>query len=240
VTMSATSQSMVRPISDEDATPAPRTPSAVETRFAQRLPQFITMFFSFTMVGFFKTFTDTFHFTTGPAIDLGNGSQDLVMVAFLATLFWIVTAWLGYSVLIERYPYTADLGRFFFDVARFALLNFQMNFTFLAGQISSFQVYIFGLALWHLLMVGWYAARSNQVPKTEHRAEARRDIASHGIRCGTYLALGLIYYLAVAGRASQPDAMVLRYVVAGITFVLMTVWNLQRVIELRTRVVATA
>lgn len=214
------------------------TPGA-EARFAQRLPQLITMFFSFTMVGFFKTFTDTFHFTTGPAIDWRDPSQVLILVSFLMTLFWIVTAWLGYSVLIERRPYTADLGRFFFDVARFSLLNFQMNFSFLAGQISSFQVYIFSIALWHGMMAGWYVQRFGRAP-SEAKDEVHADAASHGVRFATYVALGLVYYFEVALRPDQPGAQVLRIAIAALTFGVMFVWNATRIRNLTVRILTAS
>jgi len=232
--MSVSSRPVTDSISAEKDAKAPRVPSAIETGFVQRLPQFITMFFSFTMVGFFKNFADTFHFTTAPSFDWKNGSQDLVVAAFFVTLFWIVTAWVGYSMLITRHPYTLDLGRFFFDVARFSLLNFQMSFTFLAAQIAYFQVYIFSIALWHAMMMGWYRWQAGELPSGA-RAEQQKDATSHGMRFATYLVLGLLYYFLVALRVGQPGAELLRYVIAGATFVMMTVWNVRRIRELTAR-----
>ena len=234
--MSVTSRPVSQPGAAEKAVAAPHVPSAVETNFLSRLPLFITMFFSFTMVGFFRTFSDTFHFTTAPAIDFHNGSQVLILVAFFVTLLWIVTAWVGYSMLISRYPYTLDLGRFFFDVARFSLLNFQMSFTFLAGQAAYFQVYIFSIALWHAMMLGWYLSRTRQGAEGV-KAKSQKDAVSHGLRAATYLVLGLLYYYGVALRLGQPGAEVLRYVIAAATFAMMTMWNLRRIRELTARAV---
>ena len=208
------------------------------SRFLPHLQQFVTMFFTFTMVGYFKQFSDTFHLSTKPAIDFSDSSQVLILVSFFVTLFWIVTAWLGYNMLTERYPYTLDFSRFFFDVARFSLLNFMMSFAFLAGAIASFHVYILSFALWHGMMVGWNVVQAGKATDSERRREAQKDLASHGVRAGTYLVLGLAYYFAVATRSGQPDASVWRYVIAAAVFGVTILWNTRRIAEMRARAVA--
>jgi hypothetical protein len=235
--VTAVSQPVPVPQAADKTAQAAHVPTPIEARFVARLPQFITMFFSFTMVGFFRTFTDTFHFTTAPSFNIRDGSQDLIVISFFVTLFWIVTAWIGYSMLIERYPYTLDLGRFFFDIARFSLLNFQMNFAFLAGQIAYFQVYIFSIGLWHAMMMFWYILRARRPAGTGGRPEAQRDAVSHGLRMGTYVVLGLLYYFLVATRVALPGANVLRFVIAGVTFAIMVAWNFRRIREITARAV---
>jgi hypothetical protein len=205
------------------------------SRFLPHLQQFVTMFFTFTMVGYFKNFSDTFHLTTNPSIDFRNVSQVLILISFIVTLYWIVTAWLGYNMLIERHPYTMDLGHFFFDVARFSLLNFIMSFAFLAGSITSFQVYIFALALWHAMMIGWYIVQAGNATNSAAKGEARKDMASHGVRFSTYFILGLIYYFAVATQPDQPNAQLYRCVIAGAVFLITIVWNSRRIVEIRAR-----
>lgn len=214
--------------------------SGSSVRFLQRLPQFITLFFSLTMVNAFRLLADTYSWPTGPQFDLSNSSHVLIALSFSATLFWIVTAWLGYSLLTERYPYTLDLYRFLFDVVRFSMIFALMNLAFLAGRIESYHNFILTLGLWHALMAGWYLWRLHEIKDVARHQETQRDAASHGMRFATYLILGVAYYFGVATRVTDPSAEILRYIIVAATLLLMMWWNIRRIRDFKERLVREA
>ncbi|HLI50288.1 MAG TPA: hypothetical protein VKU87_00745 [Thermomicrobiaceae bacterium] len=203
------------------------------TRFLGRLPQLITFFFSLTLVNGFRVLSDTYHWTTQPSFKFNDPGQYLIAVSFVVTLVWIVTAWLGYSLLIERVPYTLGFGRFFFDVARFSLMFALLNFTFLAGQKNGYQIYLFTLAIFHFMMVAWYFDQERQTTDATRQKMYGGDVRSHGFRALTYLVLGLVFYFGVATRSTGTGTDSLRYAILIVTFVLMTVWNVRRLADLR-------
>ena len=141
-------------------------------RYLQRLPTLITFFFSVMLVTVFRELSVTFHWTTDPSFDINNPSHILIVVAFLATLFFVVSVWLAYSLLIERFPYTLHYGVFFFDVARFSILFIIFNFAFLAGNPPHYVDYILMLVLWHVMMAGWHAHRLRHIQGVERQERA--------------------------------------------------------------------
>jgi len=207
--------------------------SRPSTRFLQRLPQLITFFFSLTLVNGFRILADTFHWSTQPTFDFGDPSQVLVVVSFFVTLFWIVTAWLGYSLLVERYPYTLDLTRFFFDVARFCLMFAVLNFAFLAGKGTSYHVYVFTVALFYLMMALWNVREAGRIGEAARRREREGDARGHGVRFLTFLAIGLVYYLGVTLGLAGSASLAVRYCTIIASFAALVVWNLRRISELR-------
>lgn len=208
------------------------TPTAT-ARFLQRLPQFITLFFSITLVNGFRIFADTFHWSTQPTFDFRDPSQLMVAASFILTLFWVVTAWLGYSLLIERYPYTLHFSRFFFDVARFVIMFALINFSFLAGKAESYHIFVFTLAISHLLMTGWHIEQIRNAEGIEQRRERQSDARGHALRFFTYLLLGLLYYFGVAVRSGEGFSEAVHYGIVVMTLVAMTVWNVKRLSELK-------
>ena len=206
-------------------------------RYLQRLPTLITFFFSVMLVTFFREFMVTFKLTTGPVFDLSTPANVLIVISFIATLFFVVSVWLSYSLLIERFPYTLDYSVFFFDVIRFSVLYFIFSFSFLAGNPPNYFYYIGALAVFHLLMVGWHTNRLRHYQGTE-RTERVADIRGHLLRAGTYFLLAVIYYVTVTLRweASQPWALHSALVV--ITCVLLVYWNAKRLGEMKAKALA--
>ncbi len=78
-------------------------------RYLQRLPTLITFFFSVMLVTFFRELMVTFQLTTNPTFDLSTPGHVLVVVSFIATLFFVVAVWLSYS-LLARLPAAPHSG----------------------------------------------------------------------------------------------------------------------------------
>lgn len=203
-------------------------------RYLQRLPTLITFFFSVMLVTFFRELGSTLHWSTAPDFDIGNPAHVLIVISFVSTLFFVVTVWLAYSLLIERFPYTLDYSVFLFDVARFSLLYMIFNFSFLAGNPPQYVNYIFLLVLWHVMMAGWHAYRLRHIQGAE-QAERMADIREHGIRASTYLLLTLIYYFAVTRRWETAQPWVLYFGLVVLTNGLLVYWNATRMSQLRNK-----
>lgn len=203
-------------------------------RYLQRLPTLITFFFSVMLVTVFRELSVIFHWTTAPSFDIRNLSDDLIVVAFVATLFFVVAVWLSYSLLIERFPYTLDYTVFFFDVVRFSVLFMIFNFAFLAGNPPQYVYYILMLSVFHLLMAGWHTNRLRRIEGSE-RAERAGDIRGHLLRAGTYFLLAVVYYVAVVRPwpATQPWGLHAALVI--ITSVLLVYWNARRLGEMKNK-----
>ncbi len=201
-------------------------------RYLMRLPTLITFFFSVMLVTFFRELAVTFQLSTDPKFDWSTPADALILISFLATLFFVVAVWLAYSLLIERFPYTLDYGLFYFDVARFSVLYLIFSFAFLAGHPPSYIYYIVALAVWHLMMVGWHAYRLRHIQGIE-RSERSADMRGHALRMGTYLVLAVAYYLFVmrVWEATEPWAMQSMFVV--LTSALLVFWNARRLNDVR-------
>ena len=203
-------------------------------RYLQRLPTFITYFFSIMLVTVFRELSVMFHWTTGPTFDIRNLSHDLIVVGFLATLFFVVSVWLAYSLLIERFPYTLDYTTFFFDVVRFSVLFMIFDFVFLAGNPPYYGYYIVMLGVFHVLMAGWHTYRLRYIQGVE-RVERIADIRGHMLRMGTYFVLAIIYYVFVALRWQTSQPWGLHSAIVVITSVLLVYWNVRRLGELKVK-----
>lgn len=203
-----------------------------------RLPNLITLFFSLTLVSGFRLLNDRFHWNTAPTFDITHWNDVLVVLSFLATLLFIVTAWLGFSVLIERVPYQGSFNRFLFDTARFSALFPLLMWSFLAESPAHFQVFVWGLSAWHFAMTIWYVwpVLFSSTNRTGHSA----DLKSHATISAVYFGLGLIYYLLVAKQwATEPNEG-LRISLVLITLGTISFWSISRLRGLQKRLLSEA
>ncbi|QHV95976.1 hypothetical protein [Spirosoma endbachense] len=200
-----------------------------------RLPNLITLFFSLTLVTGFRLLNDRFHWNTSPTFDITVWNDVLVLVSFLTTLLFIVTAWLGFSVLIERVPYQGSFNRFLFDTARFSALFPLLMWSFLAESPSHFQVFVWGLATWHLVMAIWYLWPV--IIKNTSRTGHSSDMLSHVIISGIYYALGLAYYLLIATKWDTAPNQSLRIGLVLVTMAVIAFWSVNRLRNLEKRLV---
>jgi hypothetical protein len=203
-------------------------------RFLQRLPQFVQFFFPLTLITGFREFGDRFDWMTQPSFNMAEPADVLIAASFLVTIFWVVTDWIGYNWLIERVPYTLGLSRFYFDVARFSLMFAIVNFSFLAGEGTSYHYYIFALALWHVAMLGWHVTRIVGSP-SEGRSDRLADARGHGMRFLTFFVLGIVYFFGVSFRAEGVALEPLHYALVGLTLLAIIGWNAIRLTELKGR-----
>ncbi len=203
-------------------------------RYLQRLPTLITFFFSIMLVTVFNKLSTLFNWTSGPNFDIRNLNQDLIVVSFIATLFFVVSVWLSFSLLIERFPYSLDYTVFFFDVVRFSVLFMIFNFAFLAGNPPSYWYYIAMLGVFHLLMAGWHTYRLRLI-QGEERIERSADIRGHLIRMITYFILAVIYYILVVPGWQPTQPMALHAILVVVTSVLLVYWNAMRLVEVKAK-----
>ena len=210
------------------------------TRYLQRLPTLITFFFSVMLVTVFRELSVAFSWTSAPSFSFRELSHVLTAVSFLATLFFVVSVWLSYSLLIERFPYTLDFTVFFFDVARFSVLFMIFNHAFLAANPPQYVHYIAMLAVFHVLMAFWHAHRRRGLPadRTAERAERSWDVRGHLVRVGTYAGLALVYYLAVTMRWQASEPWVLHAALVLFTSALLVYWNAKRLGEMKAKALA--
>ncbi len=203
-------------------------------RYLQRLPTFVTFFFSIMLVSVFNKLSTVFNWSNGPTFDIRNLSQDLIVIGFIATLFFVVSVWLSFALLIERFPYTLDYTVFFFDVTRFSILFIIFNYAFLAGNPPYYVYYLAMLGVFHLLMAGWhtYRLRKNQA---EEGTERTSDIRGHLMRMGTYFILAILYYVWVALPWAAAKPWVLHAAFVVITSGLLVYWNARRLVEIKTK-----
>jgi hypothetical protein len=136
------------------------------------------------LVTVFRELSVVFDWTRAPSFRLRREPRP-DRVAFAATLFFVVSVWLSYSLLIERFPYTLDYSVFFFDVARFSVLFMIFNFAFLAGRPPQYMHYLAMLGVFHLMMAGWHGYRLRHVAGAE-RSERAADVRGHLLRAGSY------------------------------------------------------
>jgi hypothetical protein len=200
----------------------------------QRLPTLITFFFSVMLVTFFRELMVTFQLTTNPTFDLSTPGHALVVVSFIATLFFVVAVWLSYSLLIERFPYTLDYSVFFFDVARFSLLYLIFSFSFLAGHPPDYWYFMLGLAAFHAMMAGWHGNRLRHIQGPE-RSERAADVRGHLLRAGTYFLLAVVYIVAVTLRWQAAQPWTIHSALVIITSALLVFWNARRLGEMKSK-----
>ncbi|MDR3575256.1 MAG: hypothetical protein P4L50_15460 [Anaerolineaceae bacterium] len=202
------------------------------TRYLQRLPTLITFFFSIMLVNVFTKLSVLFNWSTGPTFDFRILGHDLVAVSFLTTLFYVVSVWLAYCLLIERFPYSLDYTVFFFDVVRFSVLFAIFNFAFLAGIPPYYWYYIAALGVYHLIMTIWHSNRLRFI-QSEERMERKADIRGHLFRMSTYFVLAILYYFLVALPWHVSPSWGLQAVFVIVTSVLVVVFNVRRLGEVQ-------
>ena len=203
-------------------------------RYLQRLPTLITFFFSVMLVTFFRELMVTFNLSINPTFDWSTPGHALIIVSFIATLFFVVAVWLSYSLLIERFPYTLDYSVFLFDVARFSVLYMIFSFSFLAGHPPNYYYFMLGLALFHAMMAGWHGYRLRRIQGPE-RSERAADVRGHLLRSGTYFLLAAIYVVTVTMRWETAQPWAIHTVLVLVTCVLLVFWNARRLMEMKAK-----
>ncbi len=209
------------------------------SRYLQKLPVFITFFFSSMLVRTTGTLADLLKFTTGPEFQNVGGDAWLVVYCFTTTLFFVVFSWLAYNFLIERFPYTEHISLFFLDVGRFMILYVIMNFAFLAGHPRSYVYYIISLGVFHTGAMGWHVLRLRLAHSTE-RPEHVGDVRFLAAMSAVYYSLAAIYAVLVGLRWSSSPSWGLHTFFVFLTSAVLIFVSVNRLKAMRTRMVQGA
>ncbi len=204
-------------------------------RVAQRIPNLLTLFFSISLVLGFSSLATYFDWRTAPSFSIREWPDVLVLLSFVVTLYFVVSVWLAFSVLLERNPYKLSFGRFYFDAARFGLMFAILMWSFLAGQPAHFQYYVFGLAFWHGMMAAWYIGQM-RASTDSVRQERKRDLYTHGLTSLLYLVLAAVYYAAVARQWTDGQSQWLYIGLTLLTLAIVSLLTTRRLSELKARV----
>jgi len=207
--------------------------NTILSKVLTRLPNLITLFFSLTLVTGFRLLNDRFHWNTSPAFDITHWNDILILLSFLATFLFIITAWLGFSILIEIVPYKDNFHRFLFDTARFAALFPLLMWSFTVDSPEKYQVFIWGLSAWHLSMTLWYLwpVLLKQAQRTGHSS----DLISHASITAIYFILGLTYYLLVAKDWKTAPNETMRVALDFLSIFTVIFWSVSKVRQIQNR-----
>jgi hypothetical protein len=203
-----------------------------------RLPNLITLLFSLTLVTGFRLMNDRFHWNTSPTFDITQWNDTLILLSFLTTFLFIVTAWLGFSVLIERVPYKDNFNRFLFDTARFTALFPLLMWSFTVEFPEKYQLYIWGLSAWHLIMTIWYLWPI--LFSHSQRTGYSSDLKSHATIMVIYFILGLAYYLFIAKDWANTPNQTMRVALVLLTLFTIIFWSIRRLRNLQSRLILEA
>jgi hypothetical protein len=76
-------------------------------------------------------------------------------LVFFATYFWVISHWVFYHELIEKYPYY-NYKKFFVDIALFSLLFVIINMSFSAYNGINANLFVFLLVTWYSIATLWH------------------------------------------------------------------------------------
>lgn len=203
-----------------------------------RLPNLITLLFSLTLVNGFRLMNDHYHWNTSPTFDITNWNDTLILLSFLTTFLFIITAWLGFSVLIEKVPYKDNFNRFLFDTVRFAALFPILMWCFTIDSPEKYQVYIWGLSAWHLIMTLWYLWPV--LFKDSQRTGFSSDLKSHATIMLIYFILGLVYNVFIAKEWTNAPNETVRVGLDLLTMFTIIFWSIIRLRSLQSRLISEA
>lgn len=135
--------------------------------------------------GFFKDYLVNFSLTL---INM------MVFGLFVATYFFIISDWIFYHELMNKYPYTKDYSRFFIDLVVFFLMFLLTYFAFNARNTKYLIFYIVNVALWHFGVATWhyYAKKEYQYMKKE----IDKSIVAHIKRFVYFASVAILYFIA--------------------------------------------
>jgi hypothetical protein len=141
---------------------------------------------------------------------------------FFASYFWVISHWVFYHDLIEKYPYY-NWWKFFVDISLFSIMFLIVNISYSVystNQINNAiaSLFILLLAIWYLLSCLWHLADRKLRP-------LRRYLHRHIKRIVTYAVLFVLLYVPLATGQIIPwyqNAIMMGVIVA------MIVWNIHR------------
>ncbi len=146
---------------------------------------------------------------------------------FIATYFWVISHWVFYHELIEKYPYY-NWWKFFVDITLFSIMFLLINISysvFIVNEDNKYEInnaitslFILLLAIWYFLSSLWHLADRKLRP-------VNRYLYRHAKRIVTYSVLFVLLYVPLLTDLIIPwyqNAIMMGVIVA------MIGWNIHR------------
>jgi hypothetical protein len=141
---------------------------------------------------------------------------------FFASYFWVISHWVFYHELIEKYPYY-NWWKFFVDISLFSIMFLIVNISYSVYSTNEINnaiasLFILLLAIWYLLSCLWHLADRKLRP-------VRTYLHRHIKRIVTYAVLFVLLYVPLATGQIIPwhqNSIMMGVIVA------MIVWNIHR------------
>jgi hypothetical protein len=105
---------------------------------------------------------------------------------FFVTFFWVISHWVFYHELIERYPYY-NSWKFFVDITLFSVMFVIINISYLAYEEAITPLFILLVAIWYLFACFWHLSDIRLRP-------IARYLGPHVKRLATYSGLMVLLY----------------------------------------------
>lgn len=137
---------------------------------------------------------------------------------FLATLFWVISHWVFYHELIERYPYY-NWPKFYVDISLFSLMFVIINISYLAYDKAVTPLFILLIDIWYLFACLWHLSDRKLRP-------IARYLKRHIWRLVTYSGLLVLIYDPISIEQIAPWY---RDIIMVGTILAMMIWNIHRV-----------
>ena len=136
------------------------------------------------------------------------------LLFFMTAFFWVVSQWVIYHELINKYPYGISNGRFFIDIVRFSLMFIILNTSFLAH--TRFFTLILSITIWHVVALVWH------LWNREMDLKVRIHIRVHIISIISYASISVVFLIV------QPYGIIINYVMIIVAIASMILFNAAR------------
>jgi hypothetical protein len=143
---------------------------------------------------------------------------------FCATYFWVISHWVFYHELIQKYPYY-NYKKFFVDITLFSLLFVIINISFSAYNGVNANLFVFLLVIWYSFASLWHLSDRGLRP-------LRRFIVPHLERVLGYCILLALLYDPLSLEEAIPWY---RHGVMICVIVAMISWNVYRLTKFLSR-----
>jgi hypothetical protein len=141
------------------------------------------------------------------------------LLFFITAFFWVVSQWVIYHELINKYPYGISNGRFFIDIVRFSLMFIILNTSFLAH--TRFFTLILSITIWHAVALVWH------LWNRELENKVRIHIRVHIISILCYASISIVF-LIVQSLIVEPYGIIINYVITMAAIGSMILFNAVR------------
>ncbi|MDO9098695.1 MAG: hypothetical protein Q7U60_11325 [Candidatus Methanoperedens sp.] len=154
----------------------------------------------------------------------------IVFFLFLTTYFFIISDWIFYHELMDKYPYTKNYTRFFIDIIVFFLMFLLTYSAFISINTKLLVFYVANVAVWHLSVIAWHISAIKEYQNMKQKIV--ESIKAHTIRFVWYTLIGISYFIASQFIANE---IVTYSTVAVIVMISIWFFNLRRLNYFKTQ-----